>query len=525
MTFFPRLGRRRTIRLWGPVFAIVVASVIAAVIASSIVEHSANARAADGEDGDYVSAARAEWRKLQSQTGDLETWVRFIEFRARSLETDSSVDGAEPLPDDREISALLPRIQNAEVREVATFCYLTRSTAQMADIAAVTALADRNPPLRLANFVLGRDAMRRGDWATAARRFEREAISFEKSRERNLHRAVGLWVHHEAWDEIRKRARDPRFERAIGPPLRLELAVHDRDWAGVVGHLIPAVYSGVTPWPAALGLLAAVLWFVIAARLGRIQDGVAARPLLYALAFILGVLSVYPTLITAIVEETLVGLEDGRGAIPDAIYYVFGVGLREELWKLVMFLPLLRALKRRGSRIEAMTCGALVGLGFAAEENLSYFRDMDPGTAISRFMTANFLHMALTSLVALSVYDTSRGRATSSDRFDVVFPLAVGLHGAYDLFIASEAFRGLSILSMVILIVLTQRFLRQLLIASSTTETQGLMRLVVWSLTLLAGASYVYASTLVGPLVAVALISVGLLGVAILVFMFVRELA
>jgi RsiW-degrading membrane proteinase PrsW (M82 family) len=273
----------------------------------------------------------------------------------------------------------------------------------------------------------------------------------------------------------------------------------------------------------ALALLAAVLWFTIAARLGRIGDPAPGRPLLYVAAFLLGIASIYPTLLAITIEDKIFGFRLVQQPIPDAIYFVFGVGLREELCKLLLFLPLLPMLKRRGSRIEAMTCGALVGLGFAAEENISYFH-MAAGAALARFLTANFLHMSLTALVALSVYDASRGRSTPRDRFDVIFPLAVGIHGAYDFFLSSNEFAGFSLLSMMLFIIVSRQFLRQLLIASSAEEEQGALRLLITSMFLLTGVSYVYATTLGGPLVAVRLIALGSLGVAIVIFMFVREL-
>jgi RsiW-degrading membrane proteinase PrsW (M82 family) len=171
-----------------------------------------------------------------------------------------------------------------------------------------------------------------------------------------------------------------------------------------------------------------------------------------------------------------------------------------------------------------MTCGALVGLGFAAEENIGYFQHFAASAAISRFLTANFLHMSLTALVALSVFDAARGRSTSRDRFDVIFPLVVCIHGAYDFFLSDAAFSSFSIVSMILLIFVARQFLRQLLIASSRAEEEGVLRLFVTSLALITGVSYIYATTLFGPLLAIRVIALGGIGVAFVLYMFVREL-
>src|SRR5439155_6951671 len=140
-----------------------------------------------------------------------------------------------------------------------------------------------------------------------------------------------------------------------------------RDWPGILLWIWPAGYVHVDAWPLALAILSGVLWFILAARLGRMFDMERGRRRLYAGAFFLGILSIYPTLLLITAEESFFGFKALEQPLPDAIYYIFGVGLREELCKLLLFLPLLPILKKRASRIEAMTCGALVGLGFAAE--------------------------------------------------------------------------------------------------------------------------------------------------------------
>jgi hypothetical protein len=108
------------------------------------------------------------------------------------------------------------------------------------------------------------------------------------------------------------------------------------------------------------------------------------------------------------------------------------------------------------------------------------------------------------------------------DRFQFMFPLIVLFHGAYDFFLSDSGMY--SLLSMFLLILVAQQFLRQLLVATSRFEEEGILRLFVTSLTLITGVSYIYATTLVGPLMAIRLIAVGSLGVAVVIYMFVREL-
>jgi RsiW-degrading membrane proteinase PrsW (M82 family) len=479
-------------------------------------------RAARSED--LETAERISWQILEEHPEDLAGWIRFIDVHA-AMSGDEETGSLTPAVSESSIRKLLARMKgNARVSTIASYWYEARTAETDPDSAAVTTLADAQPPAKFANYVLGRVAMAHDDWRTGARRFEREGLAFPDERRRDLRRAISVWIDNEAWDEVRRRSRDQRYDRALDAGLRLDLATHDRDWPRILLWLWPASFVTWQAWPIVLALLAAVLWLVIAVRLGRVQDAVPGRRRLYALAFILGIISIYPTLITITVEESIFSLKELGQFVPDLIYFIFGVGLREEGCKLLLFLPLLPALLRRGSRIETMTCGALVGLGFAAEENISYFHGSGAEAALPRFLTANFLHMSLTALVALSVYDTWRGRATR-DRFNVVFPLVVIVHGAYDFFLTTNDMPLSSIFSTMLLIIISRQFLRQLLIASSKAEERGALYLLIASLALITGVSYVYATTLVGPLGAFRMIAIGVLGVAIVIYMFVRELS
>jgi len=132
--------------------------------------------------------------------------------------------------------------------------------------------------------------------------------------------------------------------------------------------------------------------------------------------------------------------------------------------------------------------------------------------------------MSLTALVALAMFDTLRKRVTQFDAFNVVFPLAVAIHGAYDFCLSTNDLPLSSLFSLLLMMVIARRFLRQLVIASSREEERDVLNLLVMSMALIVGAAYVYATTLAGPTVAISAIALGALSSALVIFMFVREL-
>ena len=72
-----------------------------------------------------------------------------------------------------------------------------------------------------------------------------------------------------------------------------------------------------------------------------------------------------------------------------------------------------------------------MGLGFAALENVGYF-EWGPGANVwGRFITANFIHFALTGLSGLALWQAVRNSAWLT-RFAGVFTGAVLFHGLWD---------------------------------------------------------------------------------------------
>ena len=260
------------------------------------------------------------------------------------------------------------------------------------------AAARGEPPVPWANHVLGVAARAAGEDLDAAELFWREGTAFPE-RSADLDEAFDCWRDVGAWELASDKLQtiDPK---RVSPDVRYELAVHERDWRAAV-RVLPVLYRARLDlrllWLAAVAALA---WGFFSARLGQIGQRPRFRAPIYLAAFALGVLSVAPTLFLVAFEQARLHLVETGDVARDLIFFVFGVGLREEGSKLLLFAPLLPLLRRYGTKLDVLVAGAFVGLGFAAEENLGYLADKDLRTGLARFLTANFLHMAMTGILA-----------------------------------------------------------------------------------------------------------------------------
>lgn len=382
--------------------------------------------------------------------------------------------------------------------------------------------AAAEPPLPWANHVLARDAEAAGDDDAAATLLLREGLAFD--RDVDVRHAVSLWIGLAAWDEVHQQMADPRVASVIDAGTRYEIAIHDRDWR-TAARALPALWkTELRPRYVALSAIAALAWAFFCARLGKAKERPALRLPLYLAAFALGVVSIAPTDLLIIIEETKLRLIATGDLGRDTIYYVFGVGLREEASKLLLFLPLLPILRRWGDKLDVLVCGALVGLGFAAEENLGYLASENLQTGLGRFLTANFLHMSMTALLASAVDDFVSDSEQHASAFLRISLLVVGLHGGYDLLLTRED-QAASYAAMAVFVVLAKLFLDAVDLARKKVD-RGLSpsHAFIAALAVVTGSSLAHAIDIVGLRQAPVIMAQGLLGEAIIIFMFVRIL-
>ncbi|MBX3203985.1 MAG: PrsW family intramembrane metalloprotease [Labilithrix sp.] len=430
---------------------------------------------------------------------------------------------AEPPMSDEELDRLIGELPE-DVALVARFSRGLNAHAVPVDVhEKIAAGAAREPPAPWANHLLGREAEREGRSAEAAGFFEKEGVTFAERRS-DVDAALRIWVALEDWDTLRERLADDRVAAAAGPVAKYKLAVHDADWRAAARWL-PSVWA---PRLGGTGLVMSAItalgWAFFCARLGKLGMRVRFRLPMYVVAFALGVASVVPTVLLIAVEEAKLRLVETGDPARDVLFFVFGVGLREEASKLLLFLPLLPILRKWGDKLDVLVCGALVGLGFAAEENLNYLAQENLQTGLGRFLTANFFHMALTGTLASALDDFVADREKNAAAFTQTSLFVVAIHGAYDFLLSHEEYGG-SYFAMTAFVFLTKRFLESVESARRRAD-RGLTPLhaFIFAVAVVTGVSLAFATMAVGPKAAFLVMGSGLLGQAIIVYVFVRTL-
>jgi RsiW-degrading membrane proteinase PrsW (M82 family) len=222
-------------------------------------------------------------------------------------------------------------------------------------------------------------------------------------------------------------------------------------WHGLIRHRLNEIPYGML----ALAFFVAALWYFILVQHSDHERWRWVRPVVPIMA---GVCSVWPTLTILAYQEFSQGMTAEAPFPHDLIYYLVGVGLREEGCKLALFAFFLPWLLWRRQPGLALLTGAFVGLGFSLEENIGYYQDYGGTIAWTRFLSANFLHISLSGICAHSLYRMLLTRFARADEFIGTFLLAVAAHGGYD-WLATGTLDDNGWLSIVVLVLSAARFI------------------------------------------------------------------
>ncbi|MFT5465102.1 MAG: RsiW-degrading membrane proteinase PrsW (M82 family) [Verrucomicrobiales bacterium] len=317
-----------------------------------------------------------------------------------------------------------------------------------------TELQTRFPDAPFANELLGDLLIRRRDYPEGLDRLRSEL----RIRPSEFAADELISRHLKQEEELQQLLADPEVTRAASTRTLLDARIALKDIGGILKSVLAYSRESYKPVYVGLGLFVAAVWFVIIGQLSGFRRGQLA---LYFSAVLLGAISAVLTLFAVILQEDVFqSMTRSHELVPGLIYCIAGIGLREETIKLLLFLPLVPILLKRGSEMEVLIVASMVGLGFALEENIAYFNRGvgSQDVAVGRFLTANFLHMSMTGLIGFACFRMIRFPKSHWEEFIATFLIVVCAHGIYDAVIMIPALGDISIVSIVILAMLALRF-------------------------------------------------------------------
>ncbi len=329
-------------------------------------------------------------------------------------------------------------------------CLSENTPEAVAAVERVRERAEKSVPL--ANELHASLLLRQGRDSEALVAFLREMTLFPESHT-TVESATRLALKLKD-DAVLRQIAQGEWRRHLSPMMEHHVGIEIGDlwmqWRGLLRHRLGTLSLGSL----SVALFAALIWYVILVQHIPAQSWRWLWPVLPMLA---GIASIWPTVSLSAWQMREMQLTEEAAFPLDLWRLIVGVGLREELCKLALAALFMPWLLRRRSPGAALMTGAFVGLGFAFEENLDYYQDHGIGVALVRFLSANFLHVALSGIATHSLYDMLRSRFARAQAFVSTFGTVVVAHALYDY--QSPAMPELSgYLSMLVLAMIAWQF-------------------------------------------------------------------
>lgn len=297
-------------------------------------------------------------------------------------------------------------------------------------------LAYQAHPLPRTNELAGDLYAASGREALALEHYQKELLVHPDS-QGTVRKLVDFYWEKEDFAKLGELQANPAYASGFTPNQTLEIAAKAHDWKGTLGPLWTLQKKAFeNKVPVFLTAVAGLLWLILAWQMVQIPGLLSFRTIAPLVAIVLGAASTFPVLFLDIVQRELWDLKHTGMFLNDCVFLIAGVGVREEFCKWLAFLPLFPVLMMRRSRLEVVIFAGCVGLGFAIEENVSYFTmSSNPATAFGRFLTANFFHFAATGLIGVAFYDSVLDWRKKWWKFPFTFVVVALAHGFYDAFI------------------------------------------------------------------------------------------
>ena len=304
----------------------------------------------------------------------------------------------------------------------------------------------RNQSMAHLNNSFGYSLERLGRTAEAERRYEAE-LALGGNVVGATSNLASLLLTARRVGELRALALRPGVAESL--PYRIErfLAIADLRLGAYVWSVLKAHVVGLQGLAGAALLLG--VWFVFVRRI----DVFEPEPLLCVLGCLLGgMLSTLPARLLYDALDFAFGFQVNGHPLNDLAFSVLGIGLVEELVKLLPVLVMIGFTREVDESVDYFVYASLSGLGFAFVENLGYFDGWGPSLIVGRGLISVPLHMAMTSLAVYGLfYARYRRKRHPLVWLAASFSAACVIHGLFDFFLITKGLlREMAGLSIVV---------------------------------------------------------------------------
>ncbi len=234
-------------------------------------------------------------------------------------------------------------------------------------------------------------------------------------------------------------------EEYISPEIRARIYFEDHEFARFFKLKFRTLLGGISFWGLSGGIAILLVWLYVLSAFGRVSE-IRLKQLLIPLigGAIASVLSWW---LYAQYRYGF-GFTLNGNLVNDFIFSVAGIGVIEELVKLIPFLLILWFTNIIKKPIDYIIVASACGLGFAVFENLLYISGYGLDVIHSRALTSSIYHMACSGIVAYGFILCKYKWKNQYWLIPAFFILAAIAHGFYDFWLLNDHVKGYTIITL-----------------------------------------------------------------------------
>jgi RsiW-degrading membrane proteinase PrsW (M82 family) len=291
------------------------------------------------------------------------------------------------------------------------------------------------------NYIRGEIAWKKGAWQEGEARFKKE-IALKGDTVKAYNSLAWMYYYNKDWKKFGEIATKPGIYKYLPYDPAREYYFQTGSIASYYSLIIYLMYHGGNILAFITSCLIALIWVLY---MKRVDIYESERWINVVLALLLGALFSFST---ELIEDSalyLMHIPFIQDFHTSFWYAVIGIGLKEELVKIIPFLILLRFSKAVNEPIDYIIYASFCALGFALVENALYFKSGQIDTIIIRGMLSTTMHMFMTSIIAYGlILSKYRDKMNKYLAFFVYLAVAALIHGLFDFSI----FMGFGIFSI-----------------------------------------------------------------------------
>jgi len=293
----------------------------------------------------------------------------------------------------------------------------------------------KNHKLKYLNAYLGIQFFYFNDTPEAIKHFAKE-IGLKGDMEGAYHFLADVYDYEKQYNEIVPFAYNDAIKQYIPYEYKQRAYIYHKDIINYFLNLIFRTVQNIN----VIGFIGALLIIVVWTNyLKRVNVYQYKKLLPIIFTILLSAICVLPVWLLYDIYKFGFKFERNGEFINDFLYCIFGIGVIEELVKLIPFLIILKFTKIIKEPIDYIMYASLSALGFAFVENCLYFDNGSINIIHSRALTASVAHMIFSSIIAYGIV-LAKFRY-HKNQFLVgllAFFIAAFAHGFYDFWIFHE---------------------------------------------------------------------------------------